>query len=866
MEDVPQRIGPYRVLERIGSGGMGEVLLAHDERLDRKVAIKRIRGDASNPERRERFLREARLAARLSHPAIVQVHDLFTEGGMDHLVLEYVEGVNLRALARQGPLAVPTVLDLARQIAGGLQAAHRQGIVHRDLKTENILVTPSGEAKITDFGIAKLLDGAMGKEETFTRTDAVVGTCRTMSPEQARGLPLDCRTDLFSFGVLLYETLTGRSPFEAENALATLDRIVRVQHVPVREHNHAVPEPLSLLVDRLLEKDPRLRPRNAGEVAKDLEELSTPDGERGATGVSTFMDLPRSGGALPWGEPPRAPARSDNALEALRRRPSSLLWGSLIVLAALLAGGYYAWRRAEEPLYVAVLEPETSQRGPVRDVDLLVASVRTALLRGLLGLENISPKSVEGFRGSPPEVARAFAVDEVIRLRLDCRPRFCRISLDRIEGRSGGVRWAESFEIPADNFFVSANAVISQAQRAYPEHRPRRGVPRLDVTSADLGTYLRLQQRFQERRRDDLQPLLTELGALRKKSPRFLDAYLLEASVARYLFHDSREPRDLQHAFELLSQARELAPGDPQTAMVKLDIAIAAGELDDAESALEELQELVPGDVVVPARKALLLAGRGDLPAAAGFMREAADRRPSWERLVTLARLEYKTGQVDAARQHLQRSLELYPGNLESLSLLAQIEMTVGSPERAAVLYREITRRSSSVSSLSNLGVTLLLLGKYEEAAHYIQQLVDQQPQNGLFLLNLADALWLQGRRSDAEPLYRRVVELIEADPAGASNPQFLTVKAQALAHLGQSVPAVSAAQEASQLAPRDSGVAYEASVVYAVLGERGSALVSIEKALKLGYEPRWFAFPWFDSLRGAPEFQRLFSEGSASG
>src|SRR5215203_2873785 len=152
------KIGPYRVLKRLGAGGMGEVFLAYDERLDRQVAIKRIRSDASaSPDRRERFRREARVAAQLNHPALVQIYDVLAEGDVNYIVMEYVEGTNLRQLLEEEPLTVDEAVVVARDIAAGLAEAHRQGIVHRDLKSENILVTPSGHAKISDFGIAKSL-------------------------------------------------------------------------------------------------------------------------------------------------------------------------------------------------------------------------------------------------------------------------------------------------------------------------------------------------------------------------------------------------------------------------------------------------------------------------------------------------------------------------------------------------------------------------------------------------------------------------------------------------------------------------------------------------------------------------------------
>ncbi|HEY2738043.1 MAG TPA: serine/threonine-protein kinase, partial [Thermoanaerobaculia bacterium] len=282
-------IGPYRILEELGAGGMGEVFLVHDERLDRRVAIKRIRPEAGGrSEARERFRREARLAARLSHPAIVQVYDILQENDSDSIVMEYVEGRNLRQMIEHGPLAVHRALELAREIADGLDAAHRQGIVHRDLKTENVLVTPEGRPKIADFGIAKRLaadGGDTADAESLTRDHGVVGTWRAMAPEQARGEEVDARTDLFAFGVLLYEMLTGRSPFTAENGLATLHRVMHARQTPAREINPAVPEAVSRLVDQLLEKEPPLRPQSAGQVRRELDRLALATADFEGTGT-----------------------------------------------------------------------------------------------------------------------------------------------------------------------------------------------------------------------------------------------------------------------------------------------------------------------------------------------------------------------------------------------------------------------------------------------------------------------------------------------------------------------------------------------------------------------------------------------------
>jgi eukaryotic-like serine/threonine-protein kinase len=276
---LPQRLGPYRIERRLGQGGMGEVFLATDERLGRAVAIKRIRHDAPPAaEARERLRREARAVARLNHPAIVQVYDVLDAGGCDWIVLEYVPGDSLAELVAAGGFGVARVLDLAFQVAEGLAHAHERGILHRDLKAENIRVTPDGRAKILDLGLAKLFGArAAGEGEedgSLTRQGAIVGTPRAMAPEQAAGGPVDSRADLFSFGVLLYELLGGCSPFQAPSAAATLRRVLGERPTPLRELRRELPEELSDLVVELLAPEPAERPAGAADVARRLAKLA----------------------------------------------------------------------------------------------------------------------------------------------------------------------------------------------------------------------------------------------------------------------------------------------------------------------------------------------------------------------------------------------------------------------------------------------------------------------------------------------------------------------------------------------------------------------------------------------------------------
>lgn len=258
-EGIPNSIGPYTLERIVGRGGMGEVYAAYDQRLERRVAVKHLRADKPlSPKAQERFRREAKAAAALSHPSIVQVFDIIEdEADGEWIVMEFVEGESLAQRLLSGPISPVDAIPMGLQVLDGLSYAHQQGFLHRDLKTENVMLGLDGRVKILDLGLAKRL---MASESSLTADGVVVGTFRAMSPEQARGYELDLRSDLFSFGVLLYEMLTGTSPFRADSSAETLVRICTFQPEELHQLDASIPVELSRLVDQLLAKSPHERP------------------------------------------------------------------------------------------------------------------------------------------------------------------------------------------------------------------------------------------------------------------------------------------------------------------------------------------------------------------------------------------------------------------------------------------------------------------------------------------------------------------------------------------------------------------------------------------------------------------------------
>jgi tRNA A-37 threonylcarbamoyl transferase component Bud32 len=306
------KLGRYVIVERLGFGGMGVVYRARDEKLERFVAIKILApGLLMGDEARRRFRREALALAKLNHAHIAAVYDVGEQDGVDYLVMECVPGESLAAKLEAGPLTVKDATSITQQIAEALEEAHEQGVIHRDLKPSNVMVTPKGSVKVLDFGLAKLLDVSAEETRSVEETRRLMGTVPYMSPEQAYGKTLDTRTDLWSLGVVYYETLTAQRPFQADSAVGVLRAIREDVPKSVREIRADAPQKTDEIVGHALEKNPADRYQSASEMVKDTSDLLIrisgttlePLQEKPAVRVSRWLAVCGGGGAgfLSWG-------------------------------------------------------------------------------------------------------------------------------------------------------------------------------------------------------------------------------------------------------------------------------------------------------------------------------------------------------------------------------------------------------------------------------------------------------------------------------------------------------------------------------------------------------------------------------------
>lgn len=846
-----KKLSRYEILDRMGSGGMGVVYRARDPRLDRIVAIK-FRSDtlSSDANAKARFIQEAKAASALDHPNICAIYEIDEdEDGRLFIVMAYYTGRTLDDIVAKGPLPAGEALAVTVQVADGLAKAHSKGIMHRDIKPSNVMLTEDGVAKILDFGLAKVA-GADG----VTRTGHSVGTPAYMSPEQIRGESVDRRADIWALGVMLFEISTGQHPFPGDHPQAVMYKVVNEAPRALADVWPDAPPGMQAVVDRCLQKDPAARYQEAAQVRNDLRVVL--ERVRGSAELYSATDAYASTVAAALRIERDERRRSRGA--KLRRGAVAAL--AVIGLAAVVWGGFHFFGRPGEALRVLVLPPVVEATVDTTTATLMASNVDVALMRGLVAMKNVAPLEYTGTATTPKDAAAEASADEVVSVSLKDTGREWQVEMKRLRGADGSVMWADDFSAPHGEPLLLANTALARLATGYPDRS--HGEATMTVSSADYAIFLRQYDRFERLAAAEggaNTAMLDSLEAIRKRSPGFVDAYLLESLVARHLFEVERTPELLGRATSVARAAKKVAPQDPRSSEQLFEAALLAGDSATARVAIDELRRTDPGNVEVLRREALLAKRNGDSKQAVELMTQVVARHPARKYLSVLANMEYDYGLHKEARAHLAQLLERFPDDRFVRSKLAEVELTYGDARNAERLYTELVSQSPSATVLNNLGLAQELLGKYEDAGENFRKCIRLAPGADGYL-NLADCEKMAGHVSVADSLYRLVLTCIASDP----NPDQvgnLRMRAQSLAHLGQKQEAATAIQEAFRKDPENAWTFYAASVVYATIGENTSAIVNARTAIEKGVQARWLSIGLFGSLRDEPEFAALINQ-----
>lgn len=855
--NVGATIGRFEVLGELGSGGMGRLYRARDPKLGREVAIK-VLAEKLDKSREHlfRFAQEARAASALNHPNLVTIYEIDEHEGYPFIAMELVAGRSLRAAMEEGFPTLRALLGVAAQIAHGLAAAHEKGIVHRDLKPENVMVTSDGLVKILDFGLAKFVaPGGPAAQETAdpvlaTQPGRLLGTVGYMSPEQARGLQLDFRSDQFAFGALLFEMLAGRRPFPGRTPLDALTAILHADPDGLAELEGRIPEPLARVVRRCLAKDPAARYASSRDLAQELDAIRERMSDAGSLVGTRALHLP--------------PSR--------RVAPAVLAAGG--VLALLLLGLYALRPRGAGEGDGARTAPAAPRRVavlPFRDLSGTPAgaligegfaetiAVRLATANGLAVLP---AAALEAAIADPRELARRTGADAIVRGALQTQEQVVRATFSVLDA-DGGQLSAGQAEGPLARLLSLQDEIAALASAAL-------GVPTAVATPRPESGFAedRYLEALGHLRRYDNEAavdaairILEELG----DSPE-VAAARARAYLAKYRITQQRDWAERAIAASRLATAA--GSGEPGAHETLGRVELLLGRAEAAARDFERAVTAQPNSVEARLGLAGALEQLGQANAAEAAYRRAVELQPGWWGTHShLGVFLLMQGRVEESLPSLREAIRLSPDNTRAINNLGIAYQQLGRYEEAVAQYQRSIEIRPTDLVLSNLGTCQFVLGRYAEAAETFQRALALQADNGLVWVNLGDALrFAAGREADARAAYLRAIDLLEADLAVApGDAERETSLALALGRVGRLELARRHAGRALELAPADGYVLYPVAQVHLLAGESAEALDLLERAVAAGY-PRaeLRRDPELAGLRADPRFARIAAEPRA--
>jgi serine/threonine protein kinase/Tfp pilus assembly protein PilF len=875
---IGETVSHYRILSKLGGGGMGVVYEAEDLNLGRNVALKFLPEALESQEALERLRREARAASALNHPHICVVYDLGEHEGKPFIAMERMQGQTLKHMVSGRPLPTERVLELGSQVADALEAAHAAGIVHRDLKPANVFVTEHGEAKLLDFGLAKALGAvAVGSEfptaEHLTKAGSTLGTVPYMSPEQARGEGLDARSDLFSLGVVLYEMATGRLPFEGKSTAEIFKGILADTPPSPTSLNPELPPKLEEVILKALEKDRGLRYQHAAEIRADLKRL--------------LRDTASS----------RAPAAGSGPVSPALLSRRGLVMGAVVAVLALALGGVWLARRGRDaasaptsslgPKRMAVLPFENL--GAAEDgyfADGMTDEVRSKLT-GLSSLEVIASASANQYKATtkPPEqIARELGVGYLlvakVRWQKSGPTSRIRLTSELMELRGGGApttRWQEAFEADLQDVFRVQGEIATKVAQSLEVALSGRERGRLTAPpTSNLAAYDAYLKGLEIEKAGGFDPATLRRAAAQYEQAVALDPGFALAwarlSVSHSALYRGGVPalQDAEAARRAADRAMQLAPSMPEGHRALGDYYNWVKK--DPEKALGAYapgMNVAPDDALLLRASALAERNLGRWEETLAHLRRARELDPrSWEGERMLGFTLLFLRRTGEAREVNERGLVLAPANLNLIEHEAMTFLQEGDLAGARAVLAATPKEVEPTALVTFLARYADLHWVLDDAQRDV--LLRLAPaafdgDRGTWGIILAQASALRGDQAKAREYAEEARKAFAAAEARDGQPNVML--GLALAYLGRKAEAVREGERSVALWP----IAKQPFIgpydqhqlvrIHILLGKHDRALDLLEPLLKVPYHltPAWLRIdPNFDPLRGNPRFDRL--------